>query len=383
MLRWILHRLKGDKVIWITVILIALSSLLAIYSASSGRAFRLHGGDTTYPVIRHAMHLLVGIGVMFLVHLVNYRIYARITNALLFITLALLIYTIAQGSDFNDAARWITIFGQSFQPSDLAKITLMIYLAKLLTQRQEVIKDFTEGFLPALFWVTVICGLIAPEDLSTAALMFISSLMVMFVAGVELKYLGVLAMVAMMGLAILTKTAKRSSTWKARWSDYVERWTEPDYEGDFHTAEAHTAIATGGLLGKGVGKSSHRNFLPSASADSVYAIVIEEYGLVGGGVVIALYLLLLLRSVSIVTMSKTFGALLACGLSFMLVLQAMMNMGVTVGLLPITGLPLPLISMGGTSILTTCLSIGIILGVSRDAMEQAGPKPKKVALAAA
>ncbi|MEO1448928.1 MAG: FtsW/RodA/SpoVE family cell cycle protein [Bacteroidota bacterium] len=212
MLRWILHRLKGDKVIWITVILIALSSLLAVYSASSGRAFRLHGGDTTYPVLRHSMHLLVGIAVMFLVHLVNYRVYARITNALLFITLALLIYTIAQGSELNDASRWITIFGQSFQPSDLAKITLMIYLAKLLTLRQEVIKDFTEGFLPALFWVTVICGLIAPEDLSTAALMFISSLMVMFVAGVELKYLGVLAMVAMMGLAILTKTAKRSST---------------------------------------------------------------------------------------------------------------------------------------------------------------------------
>ncbi|MCB0841371.1 MAG: FtsW/RodA/SpoVE family cell cycle protein, partial [Bacteroidetes bacterium] len=300
----------------------------------------------------------------------DYRIFARITNVLLFTTIALLLYTIIQGSEVNDAARWITIFGQSFQPSDLAKLTLVVYLAKLLTQRQDVIKDFTEGFLPALFWVTIICGLIAPSDLSTASLMFASSVMVMFIAGISLKHIGMLVGVAFLGLMILGSTAKRADTWQARWNDYTGRLFNEYYEGNVQTNQATIAIATGGMFGKGVGKSSQRNFLPHAHADFVFAIIIEEYGLIGGMVVICLYLMLLLRSVSIVTVSKTFGALMAAGLSFILVLQAMLNMGVTVGLLPITGLTLPMISMGGTSILMTSISLGIILSVSRDAIEK-------------
>ncbi|MCB0847656.1 MAG: FtsW/RodA/SpoVE family cell cycle protein, partial [Bacteroidetes bacterium] len=283
---------------------------------------------------------------------------------------ALLLYTIIQGSEVNEAARWITIFGQSFQPSDLAKLTLVVYLAKLLTQRQDVIKDFTEGFLPALFWVTIICGLIAPSDLSTASLMFASSVMVMFIAGISLKHIGMLVGVALLGLMILGSTAKRADTWQARWNDYTGRLFNEYYEGNVQTNQATIAIATGGMFGKGVGKSSQRNFLPHAHADFVFAIIIEEYGLIGGMVVICLYLMLLLRSVSIVTVSKTFGALMAAGLSFILVLQAMLNMGVTVGLLPITGLTLPMISMGGTSILMTSISLGIILSVSRDAIEK-------------
>ncbi|GAB4419624.1 MAG: FtsW/RodA/SpoVE family cell cycle protein [Bacteroidia bacterium] len=369
-MRWILQRLRGDKVIWIVAILLALVSLLAVYSASSALSFRLRGGDTEYFLLKHLVLLLLGFVVMFATHLVDYRFFARISNALLFITISLLIYTIVQGSELNEAARWITIFGQSFQPSDLAKITLVIYLARLLTQRQDVIKDFTEGFLPALFWVTVICGLIAPSDLSTAGLMFIASVLVMFVAGVDMKYVGILVLVALMGLMILTRTAKRSGTWQSRWSDYTERITNPEYDGSFQIVTSHIAIASGGLFGKGVGKSTQRNFLPHAHADFVFAIIVEEFGLVGAGVVIALYLLLLFRSVIIVTVSKTFGALLACGLSSLLVLQAVMNMGVTVGLLPVTGLTLPIISMGGTSILTTGVSIGIILSVSREAIER-------------
>lgn len=370
MLRWFLHRLKGDKVIWILVILISLFSLLAVYSSSSALSFRMNGGGTEFYAIKHLILLLMGLGVMFAVHLLDYRIFARITNGMLMVTIPLLVYTIIKGSEVNEAARWVNIFGQSFQPSDLAKLTLIIYLAKLLTIRQDVIKDFTEGFLPALFWVTVICGLIAPSDLSTAGLMFIASLMVMFIAGIELRYLGVLLLVAAFGFAILNKTAKRSATWKSRWSDYERRLTDETYDGNFQIVQSQIALATGGVFGKGVGKSTQRNVLPQAQADFIFAIVIEEYGLVGGGFLMLLYLLLLFRSVIIVTVSKTFGALMACGLSFILVLQALMNMGITVGLLPVTGLTLPLVSTGGTSILMTCVSLGIILSVSKDAIKQ-------------
>jgi len=367
---WFLHRLKGDKIIWITVILIGLASILAVYTAASAISYRLNGGDVESMLIKHCVHLGLGLTIMFLIHLVDYRVFARISNIMLIVTIPLLFYTILKGSEVNEAARWITLFGTSFQPSDLAKLTLMIYLARLLTQRQDVIKDFTEGFLPALFWVVVICGLIAPSDLSTASLMFLASVMVMFVAGVDLKYIGILLLVALLGLGVLSQTAKRAGTWSSRWNDYTERLTNSEYYGNYQAVSAHIAVASGGLMGKGVGKSTQRNFLPYAQADYVYAIIIEEYGLVGGAFILLLYLLLLFRSVGIVTVSKTFGALMAAGLSFMLVLQAVMNMGVTVGLLPATGLTLPLISMGGTSILMTCISLGIILSVSRDAMEK-------------
>jgi len=370
MFRWVLHKLKGDKIIWILTILIALTSVLAVYSASSAMAFRIKGGDAEFFVLKHVILVVIGLLTMYVVHLLDYRIFARLTNLLLIVTIPLLVYTIIQGAELNEAARWITVFGQSFQPSDLAKLTLMIYLAKLLTQRQDVIKDFTEGFLPALFWVTIICGLIAPSDLSTASLMFIASMMVMFVAGVDMKYLGLLTVIGVMGLMILIPTAKRSSTWENRWEDYAKRMTQSEYDGDYQTVQSHIAIATGGIIGKGVGKSSQRNFLPSANSDYIYSIIVEEYGLLGGMVVIIFFLFLLFRSVSIVTVSKTFGALLACGLSFLLVLQAIMHMGVAVGILPSTGLTLPIISTGGTSIIMTCVTLGMILSVSRDAMEK-------------
>lgn len=374
MLTWILNRLKGDKIIWITVFLIAAVSLLAIYSSTSAMSYRLKGGDTEAYAMRHLLLLCAGFVIIFVVHLVDYRIYARIINLMLFITIPLLLFTISQGSEVNEAARWITIFGQSFQPSDLAKITLMIFLAKLLTQRQEVIKDFTEGFLPPLFWVVVICGLIAPADLSTATMMFIASVMVMFVAGIDLKYIGMLVLIALLGGSILFNTASRATTWNNRISEYKERMFNPEFDGSPQTVQAHIAVAKGGLWGAGPGKSTQRNYLPAAYSDYVYAIIIEEYGLLGGGFVMFLYFLLLFRSVSIVTVSKTFGALMAAGLSFMLVLQALVNMGVAVGLLPITGLTLPLISYGGTSILLTSVSIGIILSVSRSALEEKSKK---------
>jgi len=377
MIQWLLHRLKGDKIIWIVVILLSMISILAIYSATSALAYRTQGEDTEYYVFTHLAHILMGLIVMYVVSLINYRVFAQITNILLVITIPLLIYTITQGSEINEAARWINIFGQSFQPSDLAKLTLVIYLAKLLTQRQDVIKDFTEGFLPALFWVTVLCGLIAPQDLSTAALMFVASIMIMFIAGIDAKYIGLLFVIGVMAAMILFGTAKRSDTWKSRIQDYTSRILDDDYELNYQSTQANIAIASGSLFGKGIGKSSQRNFMPQAHSDFIYAIVVEEYGLLGGTIVLGLYLILLFRAVSIVTVSKTFGALMSSGLAFLLVLQALTNMGVTVGLLPVTGLTLPLLSMGGTSVVFTGISLGIILSVSRDAMEKGKDKKKR------
>jgi cell division protein FtsW len=369
MISWLLHKLKGDKIIWITVILIGLISMLAIYSSTSALAWRLKGGDTEAFMIRHGIILLAGLVVMYLVHRINYRVYARIVNGMLIVTVILLIYTIINGSELNEAARWITVMGTSFQPSDLAKLTLMILLAKILTKKQDTIKDFNEGFMPAMVWVVIICGLIAPSDLSTAMLMFTASVMVMFIAGVNLKYIGLLGLAAVLGVFLLFKTAERSGTWNSRLHDWTERITNPEYDGNDQIVQAHIAFANGGVFGMGPGKSPTRNTLPTAYADFIFAIIVEEYGLLGGGIVVLLYLVLLFRAVGIVTVSKTFGALLAAGLSFLLVMQALINMGVATGLLPITGFTLPLISMGGTSILFTAITIGIILSVSRDALK--------------
>jgi cell division protein FtsW len=370
-MNWLFSHLKGDKVIWLVIMLISIVSILAVYSSTSALAFKFREGNTEYFLIKHLILLAAGFGVMYITHLMNYRQFARLSYILLILTIPLLLYTISQGSDaeINSAARWVSIAGQSFQPSDLAKLSIMIYLARVLTEKQEVIKDFQKGFLPIIAVVIVVCALIAPANLSTALLIFICCIVMMFVAGIDLKHIGSFLMIGMMGLMILMFTVKRAATWRHRITDYVERWTDPGYRVNYQTEQANIAIATGGFIGKGAGKSTQRNVLPHPYSDFVYAIIIEEYGMLGGVVVLILYLVLLFRVAVIVTVSKTFGALLAAGLAAMLVIQALINMGVTVGVLPVTGLPLPMISMGGTSILFTGVMLGIILSVSRDALE--------------
>jgi len=370
-MNWLFSHLKGDKVIWFIIILISIISTLAVYSSTSALAFKFREGNTEYFLLKHLFLLILGFLVMYFTHLVNYRTFAKISNYLLFVTVPLLFYTITQGVDaeINSAARWITIAGQSFQPSDLAKLTIMIYLARVLTERQEILKDFQKGFLPIIAVVIFVCALIAPANLSTALLIFSCCIIMMFVAGIDLKHISGFLMIGLMGLMILMFTVKRAETWKNRMTDYVARWTDPNYRVNYQTEQANIAIATGGLLGKGAGKSTQRNVLPHPYSDFVYAIIIEEYGFLGGLTVLILYLVLLFRVAVIVTVSKTFGALLATGLASMLVVQALVNMGVTVGVLPVTGLPLPMISMGGTSIIFTGIMLGIILSVSRDAME--------------
>lgn len=377
MIDYILHRLKGDRWIWAVVFLIMMMSLLAVYTGA-GSPSHADKSSTTFILLKHALMLTVGFGIMFFVSKFDYRIFARISNYLLYLSIPVLLYVLIAGRETNGAARWIYIFGFSFQPSDLGKVALLIHLAKMLTQKQEVIKDFKEGFLPTITWVVVICGLIAPANLSTALLLFATSVILLFIAGVHLKYIGSLFAIGVVCGFILFQVAKRAETWENRVDAYVESWTNPDYDPGYQVTQSYGAIATGGLLGKGPGKSTQRNYVPNSTSDMIYSIILEEWGFFGGVIVMGLYLLLLFRSVAIVTVSKTFGALLAAGLSFLLVIQAMANMAVAVGVMPVTGQPLPMLSMGGTSILFTSFSLGVILSVSATAVDErkSGAKPK-------
>lgn len=382
MIDYILHRLKGDKVIWLVVFLICMISLLAVYTGA-GSPTLADRSSTTFVLLKHALMLSVGFAIMFFVSKFDYRIFARISDYLLYLSIPVLVYVLIWGRDVNGASRWIYVFGFSFQPSDLGKVALLIHLAKLLTQKQEVIKDFKEGFLPTISWVVIICGLIAPANLSTAMLLFATSVILLFIAGVHLKYIGSLFLIGILAGFILFQTAKRAQTWENRVHAYVQSWTDPAYDPGYQVTQSYGAIAAGGLIGKGPGKSTQRNYVPNSTSDMIYAIILEEFGFVGGLVVMVLYLVLLFRTVGIVTISKTFGALLAAGLSFLLVIQAMANMAVAVGVMPVTGQPLPMLSMGGTSILFTSFALGVILSVSATALQDKKEAKSKGGLATA
>ncbi len=369
MLNFILHRIQGDKIIWLVVFLIAMVSLLGVYTgAGSPVLAKYHSSE--YYLLKHFLLLAAGFLVMYVVHRFDYRIFARFSDIFLYLTIPVLVFTLFLGEEKYDAARWISIGGISFQPSDMAKVSLMIYLAKILTQKQEVIRDFRKGFLPAMFWITLICLLIAPQDLSTASLLFATALVMLFVAGVSLKYLGGLVGVGIISLLLLFQVSDRAATWQHRWQDYYASWTDPNYQPEPQVKQAYAAMANGGAVGKGPGKSTQRSYLANGTSDMIYALITEEMGTVGAVVVLLLYLVLLFRAVGIVTMSKTFGALLAAGLAFLLVFQALANMCVVVGIFPVTGLPLPMLSMGGTSILFSGFALGVILSVSRTALEE-------------
>jgi cell division protein FtsW len=280
----------------------------------------------------------------------------------------LLIYTFTNGVTLNDAARWIQVpIVGSFQPSDFASLALIVNLASMLSKRQQNIDDIKESLIPILFWCGMICGLIALTNLSTAVLLLITCMLIMFIGRVPTKYLAMLVFVGLLFGALAIKFGSRGETAKSRITNFINGTELP-----FQAKHARIAVATGGVVGKGPGNSDQRNILPHPYSDFVYAIVIEEYGMLGGIVVLALYLLLLHRGMKASYNSeRAFGGLLSAGLCFDLVCQAMVNMGVVVGLGPITGQPLPLISMGGTSMVFTGLSIGIVLSVSRGEQDRA------------
>ena len=368
-------RFKGDKTIWLIVLLLFVISLLAVYSSTGTLAYKYQDGFTEYYLLKHFILSGSGIGIMFLTHLLNYRIFSRLSLLAFYISIPMLFFTLFFGSNINDASRWITLplVNLSFQTSDFAKLALILYIARFMAKGQENIKDFKKTFLPLVLSIGLSCMLILPANFSTAAVLFATCMLILFIGRINLKYLLAVgfSMVVVLSLFFLLifKTDisfARIPTWRAR----IEAFVNNDGVEAYQTQHSKIAIANGGFIGKGPGNSSERNFLPHPYSDFIYSIIIEEYGLLGGAFVLFLYLGLLYRCIKVFKTSHTvFGAFLAIGLGFSLVIQAMVNMAVAVDLFPVTGQTLPLISMGGTSFWFTGLALGIILSVSRDKYE--------------
>jgi cell division protein FtsW len=370
----LLNNTKGDRWIWLIVILLSAISLLAVYSAIGTLAYKRGVGAESI-LMKHLAMIVGGIALMYISHKLDYRYYRGISKLLMIITLPLLVYTLVFGSHVNDASRWIAIpgTGLSFQTSDLAKLALITYLARTLSLKQENIKDVKQSFIPIMGSVCLVFILIALANLSTALMLFGVSILLLIIGRISIKQIAITCLAGSILLAGVVLLGPRHKTYVSRIHAFMHpEIANPDKS--FQSDHAKIAIATGGIFGKGVGKSDEINYLPEAYSDEIYAIIVEEYGLVGGIILIGIYLFLLYRCIKIVTKApKAFGALLAAGLSFSLTIQAFANMAVAVGLGPVTGIPLPFVSMGGTSILFTSVAFGIILSVSRDIEE-----PKKV-----
>ena len=367
----LISKTKGDRWIWLIVILLSLWSLLAVYSATGTLAYKKGVGSEQF-LIKHLVMIVGGIALMYFSHLLDYRYYAGISKILMVITIPLLAYTLVFGANVNEASRWVTIpiINQTFQTSDLAKLALITFLARTLSKKQENIKDVKKSFLPIMGSVCGVFLLIALANLSTALMLFGVSILLLIMGRISIKQISIVCLAGAVLLGAVMMLGPRRKTYMSRIETYLHP-EKADPDKAFQANQAKIAIATGGIFGKGPGNSTQRNFLPHPYSDFVFALIIEEYGMVGGIGLVLLYLLFLYRCVLIVTESpKAFGALLAAGLSFSLTIQAFANMAVAVGLGPVTGVPLPLVSMGGTSILFTSVAFGIILSVSRDIDEK-------------
>ncbi|MBW3546444.1 MAG: putative lipid II flippase FtsW [Bacteroidetes bacterium] len=367
---WAYKNLKGDPVIWFIVFVLSMLSILVVYSSTGSLAYKRMGGDTEYYLFKHSALVFLSLFAMWAAHNVDYSYYSRISRLALWISVPLLVFSWLFGTNINEASRWITIpyINQAFQPSDLAKVALLVTLASMLSRRQKDIADFQRALIPMLLWIGLICGLIAVTNVSTAILLFATCTLVLFIGRVPMKYLAMLLLIGVVSGTLALAVGQRTGTAIHRVESFFD-----DEEIPFQAKQSYIAIASGGLTGKGPGQSDQRNFLPHPYSDFVFAIVLEEYGLIGGALVVFLYLALLYRGMKAAAESdRAYGGLLSAGLSFALVMQAMVNMGVAVGLGPITGLTLPLISMGGTSQLFTGLALGIILSVSRGEIDDVG-----------
>ncbi len=363
---------KGDRVIWMVVIILSLASVLAVYSSTGTLAYKYQSGNTEYYLLKHFMILFIGLLLMYGAHLIKYTYYSRLSQILIWIAVPMLVLTLLMGTNINQASRWLTlpVVGISFQTSDLAKLALIMFVARLLSKKQRQIKEFKTTFLPIIFPVILVCALILPANLSTAVILFLTCLLLMFIGRIKITYLlslfgiGLVVLSIMVAIIMYTPSQGRIATWKNR----IENFVSGENEGNYQVEQSKIAIAKGGFTGVGPGNSTQRNFLPHPYSDFIFAIIIEEYGLLGAMVLILLYLILLFRTIRIAARSPgAFATLLAMGCCFSLVFQAMINMAVAVNLFPVTGLPLPLVSMGGTSILFTSIAIGIILSVSKSA----------------
>ena len=366
--------LKGDKVLWVIIILLSIFSFLPIYSASSNLVYVIGKGTPWGYLIKHFLILSIGFILIYSMHKIPYNYFKGISILLLPITFLLLVYTFSIGTtiDGTIASRWIQIpiIGLSFQTSSLAFIVLMIYSAYYLAKIHDKNKSFKSTIVP--FWLPIlaIISLIIPSNLSTAGLIFVSVILLSFIGGYPIKYLFSIFLIAFLLISVFIFSAKafpdkipnRIDTWISRIENFNDK---KDLKGNYQIERAKIAIASGEVFGLGAGKSRMKNFLPQSSSDFIYAIIVEEFGLIGGIVIIIFYLLILYRITVISFKAKTiFSKLLVIGLGLPIIIQAFINIGVALQVFPVTGQTLPLISSGGTSAWMTCISIGIILSVS-------------------
>ncbi|MGY8913770.1 MAG: FtsW/RodA/SpoVE family cell cycle protein [Flavobacteriales bacterium] len=372
--------IKGDKAIWGVVALLALFSFLPVYSASSNLVYVVGNGTTVGHLLKHAMLLILGFGVIYGVHKIPTHFFKGLSLIAMPIVLLLLAYTLAQGTtiDGANASRWIRLplVGFTFQTSTLASVVLMIYVGRYLTKIKDKDITFKESILPLWLPVFLVLILILPANFSTAAIIFFMVLLLCFMGGYPMKYLMGIIGSGLLSLTLFVLVAKavpdlfpnRVDTWISRVESF---WDPEDTEADYQIEKAKIAIATGGIVGSGAGKSVMKNFLPQSSSDFIYAIIVEEYGLIGGFAIMFFYLLLLFRIVVVANgSSSVFSKLLVVGVGLPIVFQALINMAVAVELFPVTGQTLPLISSGGTSIWMTCLAIGIVLSASNKNIEE-------------
>src|SRR5690554_101119 len=370
----IFKNIKGDRLIWAIAALLALFSFLPVYSAASNLAYIGEGGNTFVIFLKHLMHLFLGFVIMYGVHKIPYRYFRGLSIVLIPIVIMLLILTMLQGTtiDGANASRWIQIplVNMSFQTSTFAFVVLMVFVARYMSKIQDKDITFKETILPLWIPVFLVLVLILPANFSTAAIMFVMVLMLVFLGGYPIKYLAVIVGTGILALTLFILIAKafpdampnRVDTWMSRIESFSD---EGDTEADYQIEKAKIAIATGGIQGVGPGKSVQKNFLTQSSSDFIYAIIVEEYGLIGGFLLMIFYLWLLFRIVIVSQKADTiFGKLLVLGVGLPIVFQALINMAIAVELFPVTGQTLPLISSGGTSIWMTCMALGIILSVS-------------------
>lgn len=367
-LQTILKNMRGDRTIWVVFGLLCLASMLAVYSSAGIIEYRFEGSGAGYHIIKHFLVIVAGAFIVYVVHQIPYSFFSAIAPSFLLLTILLLILTMFVGEEINDARRWLAIpvIGLTFQTSDLAKVAIILFLARNIATKQAVIKDFKTSFVPLLLPIVVISMLIAPADLSSAVILFATCLIMLFVGRIKVKYIGLIFLCGLICLALLILIGQilpeftRFDTWMSRIDDFISGDVSRD------NIQAKIAIAQGGWFGQGPGNSLQRNFIAYPYADFIFAIICEEYGVIGAFGILFLYILLLFRCTKLLTRSrKAFGALLAFGLCLSIVLQALANIAVSVQLVPATGLTLPMVSMGGTSLFFTALQFGIILSVSR------------------
>ena len=396
------QRTRGDKYIWALVLVLSLISIMVVYSATGSLAYKMSKGNTSIYLFKQVAFTLLGLLVVFGLHRVNYTVFSRVATILFILSVPLLIYTLFFGAKINEGSRWIKlpIINLTIQSSDVAKLALFMYISRVLSKKQEVIKDFKKGFWPVFWPVLLICALIMPANLSNALLTGATSLLLMFIGRVSFKHIGLVILVALVPVVIIISVAMathksnvsaaegkpvvaeklkgfgRFGTWVSRVQDfmYAEENDVP-----YQVQQAKIAIANGSVLyGLGPGNSRQRNFLPQAYNDFIYSVIIEEYGLIGGAFIIFIYLVFLFRCIRIFRRCPyAFGAFMALGLSFTLVIQAVANMAVNVNIVPVTGVTLPLVSMGGSSFIFTCCAIGLILSVARNVEQMEGKAPEE------